>query len=346
MYRGPFMFRFGCFFFVAIAILITIIAAVLGLIAAAIGATPATHPVRIVAVAALIVALVITVGIGRAFRRFATPVGDLVEAAGRIEHGDYGARVPERGPREVRSLARAFNAMSTRLEATDRERRTFLADVSHELRTPLSVIRGQVEAIDEGVYPADAEHLAPIADAIRTLEQLVEDLRTLALAEAGALTLAREPVDLVELANESIATFRAAADTAGVTLRVDASGEVPAVSADPARIRGVLGNLIGNAVRHTPRGGDVTILVAGAPGGSANDGPKLVETAVIDTGSGIAPELLPRVFDRFVKDPGSVGSGLGLAIARDIVTAHGGTIVAESTVGSGTTIRFRLPTAS
>jgi two-component system sensor histidine kinase BaeS len=245
----------------------------------------------------------------------------------------------------VRSLARAFNAMSARLEATDRERRTFVADVSHELRTPLAVIRGQVEAIGEGVYPADEEHLAPIVDATRTLEQLVEDLRTLALAEAGSLTLAREPVDLAELAHESAAGFQSAADGSGIELNVNAAGDVPNVSADPSRIRSVLGNLIANALRHTPSGGRVTVRVAPIEAATAAAGTGWVEVAVTDTGSGIAAELLPRIFDRFVKEPGSPGSGLGLAIARDIVTAHGGAIAAESEAGRGTTIRFRLPVA-
>jgi two-component system sensor histidine kinase BaeS len=341
------MFRFGCLFVLAILLLTAFLGSIAGLVATALGGAPGARPFPAFAVALLIIGLVLVIGFGRAFRRFATPVGDLVDAAGRIESGDFSARVPERGPREVRSLARAFNAMSARLEATDRERRTFLADVSHELRTPLAVIRGQVEAIGEGVYPADAEHLAPITDATQTLEQLVEDLRTLALAEAGALTLAREPVDMVELANESVAGFRATAQAAGVALDVESAGEVPTVSADPSRIRGVLGNLIANAVRHTPRAGRVTVRIEGvpspAPGGvGARDGGR-VEVAVSDTGSGIAAELLPRIFDRFVKAPGSPGSGLGLAIARDLVTAHGGTISAESTQGRGTTIRFSLP---
>jgi signal transduction histidine kinase len=338
------MFRFGCFFLVAIVVLTAVIASVVGLVAAAAGA-PATHPFRDFAIAALVVGFVLFVGLGGAFRRFASPVGDLVDAAGRIEQGDYGARVPERGPREVRSLARAFNAMSARLEATDRERRTFVADVSHELRTPLAVIRGQVEAIGEGVYPADEEHLAPIVDATRTLEQLVEDLRTLALAEAGSLTLAREPVDLAELAHESAAGFQSAADGSGIELNVNAAGDVPNVSADPSRIRSVLGNLIANALRHTTSGGRVTVRVAPIEAATAAAGTGWVEVAVTDTGSGIAAELLPRIFDRFVKESGSPGSGLGLAIARDIVTAHGGAIAAESESGRGTTIRFRLPVA-
>jgi len=347
--RGPWgrhgprpMRRFGCFVGAAFAILILIVAAVGWLVAIALGVDAASDPARALAIGLLLVGLLLVIGIGRRARRLFGPVGALVEAAGRIEEGDYSARVPERGPREVRSLARAFNAMSARLEATDRQRRSFLADVTHELRTPLSVIRGQIEAIQEGVYPADEEHLAPILDATRALEQLVEDVRTLALAESGSLTLAREPVDLSVLTSESVAAFRAAADTARVTLQADVPADLPSVDADPVRLRGVLGNLLANAVRHTPSGGAITVgvhLVADLAERPAS----VVEVAVHDTGRGIPADLLPRVFERFAKAWDSPGSGLGLAIARDVVAAHGGTIVAESEPGRGTTIRFTLP---
>jgi signal transduction histidine kinase len=337
------MWRFGCFFGLAIAFVTASVALGVWLVTVALGLNEVSDPVRLFAVAALVVGFLAALVAGRAFRRFASPVGELVEAAGRIEQGDYGARVRERGPREVRSLARAFNAMSARLEATDHERRTFVADVSHELRTPLSVIRGQIEAIAEGVYPADEEHLAPIQEATRALEQLVDDLRTLALAESGSLTLAREPVDLVVLAHESVAAFRATADAGGVTLRVETTPDLPTVSADPARIRGVLGNLLANALRHTPAGGTVTLSLRRSEATVAPAPEERVEVVVTDTGRGIPAGLLPRVFDRFVKGEGSSGSGLGLAIARDIVAAHGGTIEAQSVPAGGTAIRFWLP---
>lgn len=345
-HRGRFMWRFGCLFGVILAMLVLTVTVAVWLIAVALGLAAVGHPVRLVAIAAILVGVAGAVWVGRAVRRFASPVGDLVEAAGRIEAGDYSARAPVRGPREVRSLARAFNAMSARLEETDRERRSFLADVSHELRTPLSVIRGQIEAIEEGVYPADDEHLAPVREATQVLEQLVEDLRTLALAESGSLTLVREPVDLALLANEVTAAFRAQADAASVALRVEAAPDVPSVAADPARLRGVLGNLLSNALRHTPPGGSVDVRVRPTTEGPSGGVPGGVEVEVADTGSGISPELLPRVFERFVRSPGSPGSGLGLAIARDIIAAHGGGIVAESDGRTGTTIRFRLPGGS
>jgi two-component system sensor histidine kinase BaeS len=284
----------------------------------------------------LVVLVIILVLIaGRRVRRIAAPVENLVEAAGRIRSGDYSVRVREDGAPELRSVAQAFNAMTAQLEASEKQRRSFLADVTHELRTPLSIIRGQAEGITDGLYPADAAHLAPIVEATQTLERLVDDLRTLALAETGHLQLQREPVDMATLINDTIAAFESQAKAKGVTLTADIPGELPTVSADPVRIRGVIGNLLANAIAHTPAGGSVRVSAVPANGG--------VTVSVTDTGEGIPADLLPRIFDRFVKTPGSSGSGLGLAIARDLVNAHGGTIDAESTVGSGTTVRFTVP---
>ena len=161
-------------------------------------------------------------------RRLAAPVGALIEGAHRIEAGDLSARVPVRGPSDLRSLARAMNEMSSRLEAEETRRRSVLADIAHELRTPLSIIRGQAEAITDGIYPADAEHMAPIVSATESLEMLVNDLSTLTLAESGALRLHREPIDVAVLVNETLSAFGAEARAAGVRLteRVDAG--VPA----------------------------------------------------------------------------------------------------------------------
>ncbi|MEA2682221.1 MAG: two-component system, OmpR family, sensor kinase [Chloroflexota bacterium] len=290
---------------------------------------------RLGSLAILLIAFLFLVFSGRLFRRITTPVGDLVEAANRIESGDLSTRVREHGPGEVRSVARAFNSMSEQLQATDARRRTFLADVTHELRTPLSVIRGRAEGILEGVYPGDREHVAPILESARTLELLIEDLRTLALAEAGGLTLRRESVDIGLLAAETAGTFADQARLAGVTLAATAAPDLPPAQADPARIQSVISNLISNALRHTPTGGHVDVRVDG-------DGDQL-RVAVADTGAGIPAELLPHVFDRFVKGGDSSGSGLGLAIARDLVLAHGGHIDVTSAPGEGTTLTFSLP---
>jgi two-component system sensor histidine kinase BaeS len=270
------------------------------------------------------------------FRRLTRPMGSLVEAAGRIESGDYSAQVPETGPPDMRSVARAFNAMSARLKASDEQRRSFLADVAHELRTPLSVIRGQAEAIADGVYPGDAAHLVPILEATQTLDRLVDDLRTLVLTDAGSLVLQKEPTDLGALAVETVDSFKVQADAAEIGLSTDIADNVPSVEVDASRIRSVIGNLLSNAIRHTPGGGSVTVGVS-----TSGDG---VTLTVTDNGEGIHPELLPHVFERFVKGAGSSGSGLGLAIVHDIVSAHGGKVEVESNARSGTRIRLTLPT--
>jgi two-component system sensor histidine kinase BaeS len=313
------------------------------LAANAVGLISASPPLRLASIVVIALGIVTMIGAGRIFRRMATRFGDLVEAASRIEAGDYSVRLAERGPGEMGSVTRAFNAMSARLEATDTRRRSFLADVTHELRTPLSIIRGQAEAISDGVYPADPAHVAPILEATTTLERLVEDLGTLALSEMGSLVLAREPIDLAVLVNTTLASFAGSAEAAGVTMAADVSADVAPVLADPARLSGVLRNLLANAIRYTPAGGSVHVQAR------RTDDRVVVE--VRDTGGGIAPDLLPHVFERFVKGPGSSGSGLGLAIARDVVVAHGGTIeaigipttAAGAGAGGGTIIRFTLP---
>ena len=285
-----------------------------------------------------IVAVIVVVGVLamiRSLRRAAAPAADLVAAAARVEAGDYSGRLAELGPREIRAVTRAFNAMNARLEESDEQRRRLLADLSHELRTPLSVIQGNLEGLIDGVYPADAAHLAPILEETHVLERLIEDLRTLALAEAGRLRLRREPTDLAALLRDIAAAFAAPADAAGVELAVVASGDLTSIEIDPARIREVIANLLTNALRHTPRDGRIEIAAQGAAGGAS--------VSVSDTGSGIAPEILPHVFDRFYRAGDSAGSGLGLPIARSLVAAHGGEMTASSEPGGGTSIVFTLP---
>ena len=288
--------------------------------------------------AGAIVALIVLLGLLRvagSLRRAAAPMADLVAAAARVEAGDYSARLAERGPREIRAVTRAFNAMNARLEESDEQRRRLLADLSHELRTPLSVIEGNLEGLIDGVYPADAAHLAPILEETHLMERLIEDLRTLALAEAGRLRLRHERTDLAALLRDVAAAFAGQADAAGVAFAVDTTGDLDPVEIDPARIREVMANLLTNALRHTPRGGRVEIVARGAAA--------VISVSVIDDGSGIAPEVLPHVFDRFYRAGDSAGSGLGLPIARSLVAAHGGEISATSEAGGGTTMTFTLP---
>ena len=274
----------------------------------------------------------------RALRRVARPMRDVIEAVNRLAEGDYSARVAERGPREIRALAHAFNEMVSRLQANDTQRRNLLADVTHELRTPLTVIQGNLEGLLDGIYPRDDEHLASILEETRVLSRLVDDLRTLALAESGALHLEKEPTDLGILVNETSASFRGQADAAGIELKTKAQPNLPLLEMDPARIRQCLENILANALRYTPRGG--TIRVSCSEDGSRDS---FAVISVGDTGVGISSDDLPHIFDRFYKSRGSHGSGLGLAIAKNLVAVHGGEITAQSEIGQGTTIRFTLP---
>jgi two-component system, OmpR family, sensor histidine kinase BaeS len=321
-------------FFVAAAVFSIVAATVLfWTLATALGAPDLVGNVaRGVALLVVVYGFLFT---ARALRRFAAPVGDVIEAVGRVADGDLSTRVDERGPREARALARAFNTMTTRLEAGEEQRRRLLADVSHELRTPLSVVQGNLEALVDGVHPADEAHLVAILDETKVLSRLVEDLRTLSLAESGALALHREAIDVGALVRETVDSFASQAERAGVSLEARVSSGLPQVDADPVRAREILSNLIANALRYTPSGGRVTVTAQPADAAVAID--------VRDTGEGIAPERIGRIFDRFYKSPESRGAGLGLAIAKQLVEAHDGEISATSVLGKGTDIRFTLP---
>jgi len=284
---------------------------------------------------ALVIVFVGLLFVARSLRRLARPVGDVIEAVGRVAEGDLTTRVTVRGSRDGRALARAFNAMTSRLEAGEEQRRRLLADVSHELRTPLSVVQGNLEALVDGVHPADEAHLVAILDETKVLSRLVEDLRTLSLAESGALALHREAIDVGALIRETVESFASQAEPAGVSLEADVSSGLPQADADPVRAREILTNLVANALRYTPHGGRVTVT-------ARPDGASLA-IDVRDTGAGIAPERIGRIFDRFYKSPESRGAGLGLAIAKQLVEAHGGQISATSVLTQGTDIRFTLP---
>jgi two-component system, OmpR family, sensor histidine kinase BaeS len=272
----------------------------------------------------------------RVFRRTTRPIGDVMDAAGRVREGDLSARAPEYGPREVRELARTFNAMAERLEGDETRRRNLLADVTHELRTPLAVIRARVEGLRDGLYDGD-EHLALIEEETRVMARLLDDLQLLSNAEAGALRLHRERTAPADLVDSAVAAHGPSATSAGVSLSSDVEPSLPLVDVDAVRIGEVLSNLLTNAIRHTPSGG--AVLVSAGRDGAA------VAFAVSDTGSGIPTEDLERVFDRFARSPDSGGSGLGLAIARSLVRAHGGEISATSSPDGGSTFRFTLPAA-
>lgn len=330
------IWRFGAMFVAFLLVTGGVIAAGVWALATAVGVGSPSTALRAVAVGVLVLGLVALFVLGRIARRSAAPVGALIEATGRIEEGDYTVRVPERGPRELRRLARTFNGMSERLELVDARRRAFLADVAHELRTPLTVIRGRVEAMLDGLDARDDAELERVLNQAGILERLVDDVRTVALAETGSLELRPEPTDPAILLNDVASDYSDEALDVGVEIEVAAADDLPAAEVDPARIRQVLLNLVGNALRHCRHGDRVTLSAL------AESESLLLE--VRDTGRGIPPELLGRVFERFAKDEDSPGAGLGLAIAKDIVEAHGGTISADSAPGEGTTMRVVLPT--
>ena len=279
-------------------------------------------------------------GMSRAFRRIAMPLGNIMDAADAVAQGDLTVRVVERGPGgPFTQLARSFNRMVTELERADEQRRNLTADVAHELRTPLHIIQGNLEGLLDGVYDPTPDHLNATLDETRALARLVEDLRLLSLAEAGQLTLVKEPVDLTEFLTDVQTSFSGTAEMLEIELRVET--EPVRVVADPGRLDQVIGNLVANALRHTPRGGCVTLAAASTPRG--------VRITVADTGEGISPEDLPFVFDRFWKGDRArtraegAGSGLGLAIARQLIHAHGGQIEVERSSGVGTTFPVEIP---
>jgi signal transduction histidine kinase len=295
-----------------------------------------------------VVIAAVTVGVAAvtaaAYRSVSRPVGDLLGAAERVATGDYQVDVAVRGFRELRLLTETFNEMAARLAANEEQRRRFLADITHELRNPLAVLQSRIEAQMDGVHPRDDHHLASLLAETRRLGHLVDDLHTLALAEAGRLVLRREPVAFGDLVDDVVGRHEPQARRRDVTLRRSIAAGLPEVRVDPARIRQVLDNLLANAIRHTPAGGEVLVEVATLAGPAPGDGPQ-VRCRVTDAGPGFREDQLDQVFERFTRAGDSQGSGLGLSIARDLVHAHDGTIRATNDpITAGATVTFTLPT--
>lgn len=285
----------------------------------------------------------------RNLRRISKPLDELVDASNKVAEGDYSVQVEEKGPPEVRFLIRGFNSMTERLHVNDQQRRAMLADVSHELRTPITIIQGNVEGILDGLYPADEARLKSIMEETQVLSRLVDDLRTLALAESGSLKLTREATDLADLIRDTAAGFDAQALEKGVRVELSLAA-VEEVHVDPLRLREVLSNLIGNALRYTPGQGVVKVSLVESAfglGGDAQAGESVskqnVTISVEDSGAGIPSADLPHVFERFYKSSDSGGMGLGLSIAKYLVEAHGGRVWAESEAGKGTKISLSIP---
>jgi len=299
--------------------------------------------VRELLLAGAVLAGVLGVLLGVAFSRsLSAPLQRLATAARAVANRDFSSRVQVGGSAEVAEVSRAFNDMTAALEQAEGLRRNLMADVAHELRTPLSVLQGNLQAILDDVYPLDKTEVSRLYDETRLLSRLVEDLRELALADAGKLQMNLQPTDLGQVLRTTSDHLVPAAEAEGVTLSVQAPGDLPVVQADPDRVAQVLHNLLVNALRHTPAGKSITVTASRTDGG--------VQVAVADTGEGISPEDLLHLFDRFWRaDPSRFrgerwpgGTGLGLSIAQSLVKAQGGRIWAESTLGKGSTFHFTL----
>lgn len=296
-------------------------------------------------VAALVAALAVS---GYVARRVAHPVGQLATAAADVADGNYAARVTAPGlGREFDTVAAAFNAMAARLADVEATRRRLLADLGHELRTPVATIEAYVDAAEDGITVEDEDPWTVLRTQATRLRRLAEDIAAISRAEEHQLDLNPRPVSATDLVRTAVAAVRPRYAAKGVTLRerigVPGAGTdtVGDVHADTERIGQVLGNLLDNALRHTPPGGQVTIAAEPDPIG--------VRFSVTDTGEGIPAVHLPHVFERFyradaARDRDHGGSGIGLAIARAIVTAHGGQVTAESGgPDAGSTFTITLP---
>lgn len=343
--RGqPFFRRMGCIFLIFTFLAITGFLAVLRFLLAPFieihGSPPLSSADFIFpfGLAGFVILLATLFWGGRTLRRMSRPLDELLEASNKVAEGDYSVRVQEKGPPEVYSLMRGFNSMTERLHVNDQQRRNMLADVSHELRTPITIIQGNVEGILDGLYPADEARLKSIIEETQILSRLVDDLRTMALAESGSLQLIREPTELAPFIQEVISGFESQAKDKDIQIDLSLA-DVESVNIDALRIREVLSNIISNALRYTPRGGEVKVGLTESGAGAERS----VTILVQDSGSGIESADLSQVFDRFYKSSDSGGMGLGLSIAKYIVEAHGGKIWAESELGRGTKISFTLP---
>jgi two-component system, OmpR family, sensor histidine kinase BaeS len=300
--------------------------------------------------AATAIALVISLVLTRSLTR---PLRELTGAIRALPEGGIGQQVQVRTKDEIGQLAQAFNLMSADLARLNEQRRQMTTDIAHDLRSPLTVIGGYVESMRDGVLKPTPERLNAIHDEVQHLERLVDDLRTLSLADAGELSLNRSPIAPVGLLDQVQAAYHLAAENKNLSLTTQAAPNLPHINADPDRLMQVLGNLVSNAIRHTPEGGEISIRCSVDKGQQLSSNSHLntahwILFTVIDSGSGIPSDDLSRIFDRFyrVDDSrhGAEGeSGLGLAIAKSIVEMHGGEISVESELGLGTTFTISLP---
>ena len=319
---------------------ITVISTLIGLIVG--GQNPSLGAVSVACCFSFLFPLFALSFAARAFRGVAQPLSDLIDAAQAVAEGNLSVRVPETAPGNFGELSQTFNRMIAEIERIDEQRRNLTADVAHELRTPLHIIQGNLEGILDGVYEPTPDHINSILDDTRLLSRLIEDLRTLAMAESGQLPLECESVSVQDLLTDALTSFSGHAEAHSVRLCIadDADGKNLSIHADLRRLNQIVGNLIMNAIRHTPPDGKIILAAYQTQQG--------VQLKITDTGHGIAPEDLPHIFDRFWRGDKSrthkegVGGGLGLAITQQLVQLHGGTITVSSELGAGTTFTLNF----
>lgn len=290
---------------------------------------------------ALFVVLVITI-IVTLYTRFGRPVEQIVNAIDAIAEGDLSVRVPEDNSPQFQRIIQRFNKMVGELDRAEEQRRNLTADIAHDLRTPLHIIQGNLEGIVHGVYQPTIAHINSTLDETRLLTRLVNDLQILSLAETGQLPLHPTHFVLADLIRDVVSSFSSQAASQGIDLKTKILNPQQELTADYDRLNQVLSNLVSNAMRYTPEGRNISIET-----GFGSNSDRSVRIIVSDTGTGIAPEDLPFIFDRFWRGDRSrrerTHSGLGLAITKQLVHAHQGTIEAQSIVGEGSTFMIELP---
>ena len=274
-------------------------------------------------------------------RWLTAPLSRLEKAVQAISRHQFNTRVPEKGSLEVKSLAHSFNQMAFDLESAEALRRNLLADVSHELRHPAHLLQGNLQAIQDGVYPLNMEEIGRLSEQAHHLTNLINDLYLLAQAEAQQLPLNCQITDLEALVQSAVEPFQTSATNRQVRLNIDPPAQPVSVEIDVMRMRQVIQNILDNALRHTPGGGAVRLSLDGNT--------RQAHIVISDTGEGIPPEQLAYIFDRFHRGDSSRsradsnGAGLGLAIAQAFVQAHGGQVSVQSAAGQGSVFTITLP---